>query len=120
MDRPAGARKAIWVVAALAVSLAAIMAFLTDQFPRDWRDWTVAGVIVAGAAGALASFRRYSLGRALMWFVSLAVVTLLIIYDVLDALIDPFVEADWPIAVIALLLVVGLGTVLGILVSDDE
>ena len=121
MDRPtAVARSAIWVAAALAVSLAAILVFLDDQYVRDWRSWSLAGVMVVGAAGAIVSFRRYSLGRAVMWFVSLTIVTLLIIYDVLDALIDPFVEADWPVAIIALLLVVGLGTMMGILISDDD
>lgn len=121
MDRPVtNARSAVWVAIAAAVSLLAITAFLNDRYPHDWRDWGVAGAIVVGAAGAIMAFRRDSLARALMWFASLALVTLLIIYDVLDALVDPFIEADWPIAVIAILLVIGLATVLGILISDDE
>ena len=121
MDRPvAAARSAAWVAIALAVPLLAITAFLNDLYPRDWRDWGIAGAIVVSAAGAIMAFRRDSLARALIWFASLAVVSLLIVYDVLDALVDPFIDADWPIAVIAILLVVGLATVLGILISDDE
>jgi hypothetical protein len=121
MDRPkAVARSTLWVAIAAAVSLAAIIAFLNDIYPHEWRDWAVAGAIVAAAAGAIMAFRRDSLARALMWFASLAVVTLLIIYDVLDALVDPFIEADWPVAVIAILLVIGLATLLGILISDEE
>jgi peptidoglycan/LPS O-acetylase OafA/YrhL len=121
MDRPrAVARSAVWVAIAVAVSLLAIMAFLYDLYPRDWRDWGIAGAIVAGAAGAIVAFRRDSLARAVMWFVSLGVVAVLVVYDVLDALVDPFIEADWPIAVIAILLVIGLATLLGILISDDE
>ena len=55
-----------------------------------------------------------------MWLLSFTVVTLLLIYDVLDALLDPFIAADWPIVVAAVLLVIGLGTLMGILISDDE
>jgi hypothetical protein len=121
MVRPlAVARSAVWVTAVIAISLLAVSVFLNDLYPRVWRDLGAAGVIVVGATGALFTFRRDSLGRALMWFVSLTIVTLLRIYDVLDALADPFIDADWPIAVIAILLVIGLGTILGILISDDE
>lgn len=57
-----------------------------------------------------------------MWFLSLAVAALLVIYDVLDALIDPLSWPidRWPLAAVALLLVIGLGTVLRVLVSDEE
>lgn len=116
----AQARSAAWIIVGVAVPLVAIAAFLRDQFPVDWPDWAIAGTIVAGMAGAILAFRRDSMGRALLWLVSLAVVTLLLVYDALDAIIDPFVEADWPVAVVAIVLVVGLGSLLGILISDNE
>ena len=121
MDRLVSvARPALWVAVCVAVAFLAIAAFLNDLGPRGWHDWAAAGTIVAGAAGAIVAFRRDSLGRALIWFVSLALMALLIIYDVLDALVDPFMAADWPIAVIAIVLVVGLWTLLGFEISDDE
>ena len=116
----ADVRSGAWVAFAVGVSLLAIGAFLRDLFPRDWSDWAVAVTIVAGVAGAIITFRRESMGRAFMWLLSLTVVTVLLIYDVLDALLDPFMTADWPIGVVAVLLVVGLGTLLGVLISDDE
>jgi peptidoglycan/LPS O-acetylase OafA/YrhL len=120
MDRPlVDPRSAVWAAIAAAVALLAITAFLNDLYPRDWRDLEIAGAVVAGAAGAIFTFRRDSLARALMWFASLAVVTALILYDVLDVLVDPFIKSDWPVAAIAMLLVIGLATVLGILISDE-
>jgi hypothetical protein len=105
---------------AVAIPLVAFSAFLNDLFPNNWRNWAVAAAVVAGAIGAIIAFRQDSLGRAVIWLASLTVVTFLIIYDVLDALIDPFIEADWPVAVVAILLVLGLGSLLGALISDDE
>lgn len=121
MNRPeAVARPVVWGAIAISLSLLAITAFLNDLRPHDWWDWAIAGTIVVGVAGAIVAFRRDSVGRALTWFVSLTLVTLLVIYDVLDVLVDPFIDADWPIAVIAALLVITLATLLGILISDDE
>jgi len=121
MGRPVTvARSAAWIAIAAAVPLIAIAAFLGDFLPLEWEDWAIAGAIVASVAGAIVTFRRDSFGRALTWFASLTVVALLIIYDVLDAIIDPFVKADWPVAVVAILLVAGLGGFLTILIADDE
>jgi hypothetical protein len=121
MEEPiALARPAASAVVAVAISLLAIALFLNDLFPRGWQDWAIAGTLVAGVSGAILALKRDSFARALMWLLSFTVVTLLLIYDVLDALLDPFIAADWPIAVAAVLLVIGLGTLLGILISDDE
>lgn len=114
------ARSVIRTAIAVVIPLLAVVAFLMDQYPQDWTAWAVAGTIIAGVAGAFIAFKRESLGRALMWIASLIVVTFLIFFDVLDAIVDPFIDADWPVAVIAVLLVIGLGTFLSILVADDE
>lgn len=121
MGQPlAVARTAALGAIAAVVALVAVGAFLNDLFPHNWLNWVVAAAIVAGAAGSIIAFRRDSFGRALMWLGSLTVVSFLIIYDVLDALIDPFMRADWPVAIVALLLVLWLQDVLAILVFDDE
>jgi hypothetical protein len=121
MGRPLSvARSAIWTAIATAIALLAVIAFLRDQYPKDWTAWAVAGATVAGVAGAFIAFKRESLGRALLWLASLIVVAFLVIFDVLDAIVDPFIDADWPVAAMAVLLVIGLGTFLSILVADDE
>ena len=113
-------RSAALIAIAAGLQLVAVALFLRDWFPLDERAWAIAATVVAGVAGTIVMFRRDSLGRALIWFASLAIVTLLIIYDVLDALIDPFMEADWPIIVVAIVLVAGLGVLLIALISDDD
>lgn len=121
MGRPiAVARSAAWIAIAVAIPLVAIAFFLRDLISPGWRDWAIAGAIVAGTAGAIVTFRRHSMARALTWFLSLAIVAMLVVYDVLDAMIDPFMEADWPVMIVAILLVAGLGHLLSILISDDE
>jgi hypothetical protein len=114
------ARSAAWIAIAITVPLIAIGLFLRELLPFDWQDWAIAGAIVAGTAGAIVTLRRDSMARALVWFASLAIVALLVTYDVLDAAIDPFIAADWPVVIVAVLLVAGLGSLLSILISDDE
>lgn len=114
------ARSAAWITIAIAVPLIAIAVFLGDLFALDWREWAIAGTIVAGMFGAIMTFRRDSMARALAWFASLAIVTLLLIYDVLDAIIDPFIAADWPISVVAIAVVASLGSLLSSLISEDD
>lgn len=64
--------------------------------------------LVLGVTGANLALKQGQLARKIVWVGSLAIVTLLMIYDVLDAVIDPFMDADWPVAVVAVLLVFGL------------
>jgi hypothetical protein len=121
MGRPvAFARSAAWIAIVISIPLIAIGLFLRDLFPLDWQDWAVAGTIVAGTAGAIVTLRQHSKARALTWLVSLAIVAMLVVYDVLDAIIDPFFQADWLIIIVAILLVAGLGHLLSVLISDDE
>jgi SAM-dependent methyltransferase len=114
------ARTAASGAIAVAVAVLAVMVFLNDLFPNVWRNSAIAAAIVAGAAGAIIAFQRESVGRALMWLGSLTVVAVLIVYDVLDILIDPFMRADWPIGVAAVLLVVWLQKMFAIRAFDDE
>jgi hypothetical protein len=104
---------------AAAVALLATMEFLSDLLPPDRMNWAVAAAIVAGAAGAIIAFPRDSVGRALGWLASLTLLSFLIIYDVLDALIDPFMRPDWPVAVVAALVVAWLESPLIILVFGE-
>jgi peptidoglycan/LPS O-acetylase OafA/YrhL len=121
MKRPAPVvRSAAWMAFGIGIALLAIAAFLNDRSPHAWQDWAVAATIVAGISGAIVMFKPDSMGRSLMWLLSLSIVTLLLIYDVLDALLDPFMQADWPIGVVAIVLVVAIGVLLDILISDDE
>jgi hypothetical protein len=103
-----------------AVAVLAITEFLSDLFPRYGSEWAVAILVVVSTAGAIAAFRRDSVGRAFMWLASLTLLSFLTIYDVLDALLDPFLRSDWPVAAIAALLVAWLESALIILVFADE
>jgi ubiquinone/menaquinone biosynthesis C-methylase UbiE len=118
--KPVVARSGAWGAAASAAAMFAVMAFLNDLFPYHWLNWAVAAAIVAGAAGAIMAFRKESVGRALMWLGSLTVLAFLILYVVLDALIDPFMLADWPVAIVAMLLVLWHQDVLAKAVFADD
>ena len=96
-------RSTIWIAITVAVAVAfvAIAAFIRDLILHDWRYWAI-------------------VARAMVWAGSLVIVLMLIAYDLLDSIIDPFIDADWPIAVVAILLIFGLQSILSALVSDEE
>jgi hypothetical protein len=112
------ARSAAWRVLTIAVAVCAGMVFLDDLFPHHSLSWDVATSTVAAAAGAIIAFPRAN--RALLELACLTALSFLIIYDVLDVLVDPIMVADWPIIIIAMLLASWLVGVFGILVFADE
>jgi hypothetical protein len=113
------ARNAAWGVIAAAVAVLAMTEFLSDWFPHSRSDWVAALAIVGGAVAAIIAFPRDGVGRALTWLASLTLTSFLIIYDLLDALFDPLTRPDWPVAVVAVLLVLSLESMLVILVFGE-
>jgi hypothetical protein len=105
-------RSALWPAIAIALCLLATAGFLHDLGLRELRSWELGVLLVAGATITLLNLPRDGLARALVWYVSLTAAAFLIVYDVLDTLLDPFLRADWPIAAIATLLIWGLHAIL--------
>jgi ubiquinone/menaquinone biosynthesis C-methylase UbiE len=103
-----GARSTVWTITAIAVAIVVVTAFLWDLVFHDWRSWAIAVSLVLGIAGANLALKQGQPARTMVCVGSLAIVTLLLIYDVVDAIIDPFMEADWPVAIVAVLLGFGL------------
>lgn len=108
------ARFAAWSAAAAAVAFFAVRALLIDLFPYHSGNSRLAAAVVAGAAAAILAFPKGSVGRALLALGSLMFVTFCISYDALDLLLEPVLEADWPIAVLAVLAGLWIGPVFAI------
>ena len=113
------AQSIAWSAVAASGAYLAVMGFLHDLFPNNSHNWGIAAAIVVGAAGLIIAFPRGSLGRALLTLASLTIASFLISYVVLDALMDPIMRADWPIAIVAMLLALWLARLFAILVFDE-
>ena len=115
------ARSTAWGAIAAAISLFAVIGFLQDLLPHNSYNWYAAAAIVGVAAAAILAIPPHSAARALLVLASLTIVSFLISYDVLDFMVDPIMAADWPIAIVAMLLALWLLVgVFAILVLDDE
>ena len=112
-QEPAGARVVACNAAACTVAVLAIVAFLNELLAYNWLNWAVAAAIVTGVAATIGASRKNGVGRALLWVGSLTAIAFVILYVVLDALVDPFMLADWPVAIVVMLLVLWHETVLG-------
>ena len=113
-------RDARWPAIGIAVGLLAIVGFLHDLGIRHLESWAIAAAMVAGTAISVLVLPREGLPRALIWFGAVLVAAFLILYNVLDAILDPLIRADWPIAGLSIALILGLETALTIIVSNDD
>ena len=121
MGRLASVRwNALLPAIAIALGLLSVAVFLRDLGVRGLGDWEVAALLVTGAAFALLMLSRESLARELLWLISMASLAFLILYDLLDALLDPLMQADWPIAAFALILICAWIIVLPAIESYDD
>ena len=113
-------RNAVWPAIAIALGLLAIAGFVHDLGFRELRSWEVAALLVGGATIALLTLPKESLARALVGYISITASAFLIVYDVLDMMLDPVMKADWPIAILATLVTWGLDAALfGVDLDDD-
>lgn len=105
---------------AVAICLLAVEFFLRDWGLSNLESWGLAGIIVVGVAACLALLPRGGWARALLWLVATPAAGFLILYDVTDAILDPFVSADWPIALFSALLIIAIELVLLATLWEDE
>lgn len=113
-------RDAPWPAIWIAIGLLGAVGFLREMGFAGLQSWGVAAAIVAGTTIAVLTLPRESLPRALIWFGALVVTAFLSLYNVLDAILDPVIHTDWPIAGLAIALILGLAAVLAVLVSDED
>ena len=117
MDRVVSPLRALlWPAIAAGLGLLATAGFLLDRGLRELRAWPIAGLVVSGAVIALLILPRNGVARIIVVVGAAIAAGFLMLYDVLDVLLDPVLSADWPIAVLATVLTVALG---GLLVTVD-
>lgn len=105
---------------AIGLGVLAVEIFLRDLGVQNLRSWGAAAIVVAAVSCAALALPRDSLARALIWFLTLPVAGFLVLYDLLDSLLDPYVSADWPVAGVSFLLVLLIEAVLLAAMSDEE
>lgn len=121
MDRSASMlRDALWPAIWIAAGLLATVGFFHDLGLPGLQSWVIAVAMITGTTIVVLMLPRESIARALIWFGTVLVSAFLILYDVLDAILDPLIYADWPIAGVAIAVVMGLTAALFVMVTDDD
>lgn len=87
------------------LGLLLVEVFLRDVGLAPVHSWECAAVLAICVTFAIRKLPRDGLAQALTWFATLQISGFLIAYDLLDSLVDPFVNADLSIALIAFLIV---------------
>jgi hypothetical protein len=113
-------KNALLPALAIGLGVLAVEIFLSDLGVQNLRSWGAAGIVVAAVSCAALALPRDSLARALVWFLTLPVAGFLVLYDLIDSLLDPYVNADWPIAGVSFLLVLLLEAVLLAAMNDED
>ena len=112
-------RDVLWPSVWIATGLLATVAFFRDMELPGLQSLGIAVAMITGTTTVVLMLPRESITRALIWFGSVLVSAFLIIYDVVDAILDPIVHADWPIAIFAIAMVIGVAAVVLVRVTDE-
>ena len=112
-------RDVLWPAIWIAGGLLATVGFFRDMELPGLLSVGIAVAMITGTTIVVLMLPRESVVRALIWCGSVLVSAFLIIYDLLDALLDPLIYADWPIAIFAIAVVIGVAAVVLVRVTDE-
>lgn len=120
MNRIAARRIMLASALAVVIGLVTIEFFLSDLGMDNLKAWGAAALVATGVTVCALAFPRGSMARALLWFVALPIAGFLLVYDLIDAALDPYLSADWPIAVVAFLFVTGVELIVLAAQAEDD
>ena len=120
MDESVQRKFTWWHLAAVAIAMAGMWAFLEDIIKADWVAWFMPPLCILAFCGVLWRVKSGTFARDLAWFVALLVLAFVSIYDVLDLILDPLIRSDLLIAAAALLVVAGLWSSLSAVIAVEE
>jgi hypothetical protein len=109
----------LWPASWTAVALLAIVGLFLDQGLPGLPALGIAMAMVTGTTIVLLVLPRESIARALMSFASILITAIIILYVALDAILDPIFYPDWPIAIFATAVVIGVAAVLLARMADE-
>lgn len=120
MGKPVRPKLTWWYLAANAVALAGMWAFLEDIIKADWVAWLLPPLFMIAFFAVLWRLKSGSFARDLSWFLALLVMAFVSIYDVLDLILDPLIRSDLLIAAAALVVLVGIWMSLSAVIAVEE
>jgi peptidoglycan/LPS O-acetylase OafA/YrhL len=101
-----GSRGALIPAIVAGIVMLAIEVFLHDIGVRDLGSWAIAAVVVAGLVSLALVVPEDSPARSMLWFVAVPVAGCVIVYDLVDISLAPFLDSEWASAGIAMLFLV--------------
>jgi uncharacterized BrkB/YihY/UPF0761 family membrane protein len=111
---------ALWKPIGLLILLLALSEFLHDVFRPDWPAWLMPPLLTIGFVASISLAKRDEMAKHALWMAALAVLAFVLIYDVIDFLLDPFVKSDLAVGVLAALIMAGLWQLLAGIVAVEE
>jgi hypothetical protein len=111
---------AIWKPVGLVVLLLALSEFLHDIFRPDWPAWLMPPLLILGFIAGISLAKRDGVAKPALWMTALVSLAFVLVYDILDFFLDPFVTSDVGVGALTALVIVGLWQVLSVMVAVEE
>jgi len=120
MDQRRQQLLALWKPIGMLILLLALSGFFHDIFRPDWPAWVMPPLLAIGFVAGISLAKRDGMAKPALWMAALAVLAFVMIYDVIDFLLDPFVKSDLAVGVLAALITVGLWQLVSGVVAVEE
>lgn len=111
---------AIWKPVGLVVLLLALSEFLHDIFRPDWPAWLMPPLLILGFIAGISLAKRDGVAKPALWMAALVSLAFVLVYDILDFFLDPFVTSDVGVGALTALVIVGLWQLLSVIVAVEE
>lgn len=111
---------ALWKPIGLLILLLALSAFFHDVFRPDWPAWVMPPLLMICFVAGISLAKRDGMAKQALWMAAFAVLAFVLIYDVIDFLLDPFVKSDLAVGVLAALVMAGLWQLVSGIVAIEE
>lgn len=111
---------ALWKPAGLIILLLALSEFLHDIFRPDWPAWLMPPLLILGFMAGISLAKQDGVVKPALWMAALASLAFVLVYDILDFLLDPFVASDLGVGALTALVLVGLWQLLSVIVAVEE
>jgi hypothetical protein len=111
---------ALWKPVGLVILLLALSEFFHDVFRPDWPAWVMPPLVILAFVAGISLAKRDGMAKYALWMAALVLLTFVLLFDVIDFLVDPFFESDVGVALLAALVLVGLWQLFaGIVAAED-
>jgi len=89
---------ALWRPVGMVILLLALFEFFHDIFRPDWPAWVMPPLLMVSFAAGISLAKRDGMAKYALWMSALALAAFVLIYDLLDFILDPIFASDIGVA----------------------